>query len=339
MLEADEVIVTDTGSTDQTVQRLRERGATVHEAVVSPWRFDVARNLSLSHLADDTDIAVCTDLDEVFRPGWRKALEEAWQEDTSMAHYLYNWSLYPDGTPKEQFLYFKIHKPSVFRWKCPIHEYLEYVGTEQNRQIIIREIVLDHFPDPQKSRGSYLPLLEMAVEEEPLSDRMAYYLGREYMYAHRYEACIEILQKHLLLPGATWKEERCASMRWIAKSYLELGDYKNAYKWYYRAIAELPTMRDPYVEFALCCYRRQDFLTCWYMAEEALKIQSKSAFYINMGYAWDFTPHDLAAISSYQLGMFRRSSEHANAALLLDPQNERLSKNHRIVQEKLKAMA
>ena len=43
-----------------------ERGATVFLEEVKPWRFDVARNISLSHVPDDVDICVCTDLDEVF---------------------------------------------------------------------------------------------------------------------------------------------------------------------------------------------------------------------------------------------------------------------------------
>lgn len=64
--EADMVIVTDTGSTDHTVERLRERGAVVYSAVVSPWRFDVARNVALGHVPEDTDICVSNDLDEVF---------------------------------------------------------------------------------------------------------------------------------------------------------------------------------------------------------------------------------------------------------------------------------
>ena len=44
MAEADQVVVLDTGSTDATVQLLRARGAAVTEEVISPWRFDTARN-------------------------------------------------------------------------------------------------------------------------------------------------------------------------------------------------------------------------------------------------------------------------------------------------------
>ena len=47
MSEADQVVVLDTGSTDDTVERLKKRGAQVTVELISPWRFDVARNRSL----------------------------------------------------------------------------------------------------------------------------------------------------------------------------------------------------------------------------------------------------------------------------------------------------
>ena len=71
MSEADQVIVLDTGSTDGTVEQLRACGAEVHTAHIEPWRFDTARNRSLSLVPEDVDICVCTDLDERFQPGWR----------------------------------------------------------------------------------------------------------------------------------------------------------------------------------------------------------------------------------------------------------------------------
>ena len=83
MKEADNIYVLDTGSTDNTVKELKELGVNVVQEIITPWRFDVARNKSLELLPDDTDICVCTDLDEVLLPGWRKKLEESWQENTT----------------------------------------------------------------------------------------------------------------------------------------------------------------------------------------------------------------------------------------------------------------
>lgn len=73
MTEADAVVVLDTGSSDDTVEKLRRRGAIVERAEIFPWRFDTARNRSLALVPDDADICVCTDLDEAFHPGWRAA--------------------------------------------------------------------------------------------------------------------------------------------------------------------------------------------------------------------------------------------------------------------------
>ena len=78
MKEADEIYVLDTGSSDDTVNKLKENGINVCIRKIEPWRFDVARNMSLDLVCKDADICVCTDLDEVFESGWRSKLEECW---------------------------------------------------------------------------------------------------------------------------------------------------------------------------------------------------------------------------------------------------------------------
>lgn len=334
MSEADIVVVTDTGSTDDTVEKLKANGAVVYEEVIDPWRFDTARNLSLSHVPEDVDIAICTDMDEVFNPGWREKLEECWVPDATMGNYIFNWLMNSDGSPNSMMVGFKVHKRDSYTWHCPIHEYPRYIGKTPEKKIFIEGMVLNHFPDKTKTRGSYLPLLEMAVKEDPESDRMRYYLGREYMYSGRYEDCIRTLKEHLNMKTAFWKEERSASMRWIAKSYFNLGNKEESYNWYMLAIAELPTMRDAYVEFAQTAYHYEDWETVFYMTHRALLIKEKSMQYINSGYSWDFTPDDLAAIACYRLGLYQRSYEHAKIALEFDPDNERL-KNNLVLIEKM----
>jgi glycosyltransferase involved in cell wall biosynthesis len=332
MGEADLVVVTDTGSTDGTVERLRSRGAVVYVHEVKPWRFDVARNLSLDYVPEDIDICVCTDLDETFEKGWREKLETAWEKDVKTARYLYNWSLHEDGTPDVQLSYFKVHSRWDYRWKCPIHEYLAFTGNGPEKTVFVEGMVLNHYPDHTKSRGSYLPLLEMAVMEEPESDRMNYYLGREYMYASRWNDCINTLKNYLKLKTAAWPEERCAAMRWIAASYNKLGDNKESYRWYMSSIGEVPYMREPYVECARMAYETENWPLCLFMAEEALKIKEKSTVYENMGYAWDYTPYDYAAIAAYQLQMYGDSLTYALEAYSLCPGDERLKNNVFIIQ-------
>ena len=91
MSEADGVYVLDTGSTDDTVSKLQSRCAFVTCAEVYPWRFDAARSFLLALLPADTDICICTDLDEVLDPGWRDKLEAVWVPGTTDASYPMNF--------------------------------------------------------------------------------------------------------------------------------------------------------------------------------------------------------------------------------------------------------
>ena len=335
MGEADVIVVTDTGSDDGTVEKLRERGAVVYVDEVKPWRFDVARNISLDHVPEDADVCVCTDLDELFQPGWRSVIDRLWQSDTTTGKYLYNWALKADGTPYVQFHYSKIHTRQGFRWNYPIHEWLCWQRTEPQKTVFLDGVVLNHHPDSGKSRGSYLPLLELAVQENPECSRMNYYLGREYMYRGEWEKCIETLTRYLKLPASTWTEERGAAMRWIATSAYRLGRMQEAYSWYYRAIAAAPHMRDAYVEFAKMGYLQHDWPLTFCMVEEALKIRERSKTFVNAGLAWDYTPYDLGAIACYWLGMYERSAVHAKEALSFCPDDQRLKNNLKLIEEKL----
>ena len=96
--EADEIVALDTGSADDTVERLKELGVRVFQKKIEPWRFDTARNQALELVSEDTDVCVCPDLDEFFHPGWREALERAWKPGTTCAAYRYTWNFNADGS-------------------------------------------------------------------------------------------------------------------------------------------------------------------------------------------------------------------------------------------------
>ena len=144
MREADGIYVLDTGSTDQTVEKLADLGVTVHQEVIEPWRFDTARNRSLELVPADADVCVCTDLDEVFQPGWREALEKSWTDGTEQLRYLYIWNVKSDGTPGTSFRYEKAHARHGFRWAHPVHEVLERTDGKRIWKVSECEMVLEH---------------------------------------------------------------------------------------------------------------------------------------------------------------------------------------------------
>ena len=126
MSEADAVYVLDTGSSDDTVKILQAHGVNVRSEIITPWRFDAARNRSLELVPEDADICVCTDIDEVLHPGWRKAAEKAWSNGADMLRYRYTWNFNEDGSEGTVFYIDKIHARHGFKWVNPVHEVLEY---------------------------------------------------------------------------------------------------------------------------------------------------------------------------------------------------------------------
>ena len=328
MSEADRVVVLDTGSTDATVEKLRARGAEVTVEVISPWRFDAARNRSMELVPETADICVCTDLDEVLRPGWRSALEEAWVPGAGQATYRYTWSSNPDGSEGVVFWYEKIHARRGYRWVHPVHEVLAWTGEGRPGPTVVADgVQLDHHPDPTKSRGQYLPLLELSVEEDPQDDRNVHYLGREYLFRGRWDDCIRTLKGHLAMPRATWRDERAASMRYIAKAYQEKGEPTEARNWYLRAAAEAPHLREPWIDLAMLLYELEEWEGVLYFTGQALTITHRPRTYICEAAPWGSLPYDLRSIAFYRTGRLKEALEAARAALALEPENERLRGN------------
>lgn len=333
--EADLIMVADTGSTDKSVELLREKGATIHCIEVIPWRFDVARNKALSFLPEDIDICVSVDLDEIFDPGWREKLENVWTNTTTRARYSYTCLFYADGSRGPTFLFNKIHSRTGYRWIKPVHEELEFIGEGEEQIVIESTIQLNHYQDLAKSRFQYLPLLEMSVEESPNEDRNVHYLGREYMFHGQHEKGIQMLKRHLSLESAKWIEERAASMRFIARCYLSLNNLSEAKSWLYRAIAEAPNQREPYGEMARFAYQNKEYLLALCMIEEAFKIKVKPNYYLDEKFCWDETLYDIGGVAAFYVGLVERALELTKRAMELAPDDQRIRDNFILIQNKL----
>ena len=151
------------------------------------------------------------------------------------------------------------------------------------------------------------------------------------MYYGKWQECIDTLIKHLNLKTAVWKDERCASMRFIARSYKNLNRYDEARLWLNKAIEEAPYLRDPYMEMALLEYSLGNFKEVEIYTLKALQITIKEKTYINEIFSWDYTPYDLLSISYYYQNRKEEALYYINKALSLDKDNERLLTNKEII--------
>lgn len=322
--DADCILMADTGSRDGTVPAAMEGDWAVGGLLstyvihISPWRFDHARNAALALLPADIDLCITLDLDEILVPGWREIVESVWTPEATRLRYNYVWNWNADGTPNVQFQADRAHHRNGYQWKGAVHETICPSGAEHI--VTTTATLIHHHADDSKSRGSYLPLLELSVRENPMDDRASHYLGREYMFQGRTADGIAELQRHLTLPTAKWNEERAASMRFLGRMTGDEG-------WYLGAVSEAPMSRDAWYELAQFRLKRNDWLGALQAATRALSITERPGHYLVTAEAWGYGPYDIASVAAWHMGLKDVARGYWEKAVEMAPNDARIARN------------
>lgn len=317
-LEADLVTLVDTGSVDNTVRLAGKARLNIERITVDPWRFDDARNAALALQPHWADLCVSLDLDERLQPGWRAALEASWEAGVTRPLYRYVWDWTEEGEPGTVFLRDHVHPRRGYRWRHPVHEVVEPVaGVNEVRGEAVG-MQVHHYGDKAKDRTAYLPLLELAVLEDPTDDRNAHYLGREYLFAGRWDKAEDEFKRHLSLPKARWGAERAASMRYLATVITlrraELpGGMIEAEGWWLRAAGEAPERRESWLGLAHFYLGIGQIDLVSAVAHRGLLITERTLDYISDPHCWDGTLEAL-----YYLGGSQTESAIENTTSITD---------------------
>lgn len=320
-IDADLILIADTGSEDDTVGEARRMGAAVYSIRISPWRFDHARNAALALIPADIDICISLDLDEVLEPGWREEIERVWASETTRLRYMYDWGR---GVV---YKYEKIHARHGYHWHHPCHEYPRPDSRIKEVWAETDKLLVRHLPDDEKSRGQYLDLLELSVREDPACPRNAFYYARELFFAGKWADSISALGKYLQMPAANWPAERSYAMRLMLQCHEEMGDFQQAESWGMRACAEDPESREPLCLMAAFYYRRSRWPECYSFALRALAIKTRLLVYTADPEVWGALPYDLASIAAWFLGLKDQAADLCRSAIELNQADERLREN------------
>lgn len=320
--DADLIMIADTGSEDGLPEKAELYGAVVHHICITPWRFDLARNAALALVPRDFDVCISLDIDEVLQPGWREEIERVWiKGETTRLRYMFDWGC---GI---SFYYEKIHARHGYHWHHPCHEYPVPDGRIEEVWAQTDFLIAVHKPDPTKSRGQYMDLLELSVKEDPNCPRNAFYYARELSFHSRWEESIVACKNYLKLPRATWMNERCYAYRVMGRCYSEIGLSHEAEQAFHSAAGEAPNTREPWCELALLCYRQSRWEECFAYAMRALRVTNREAVYTCDPAVWGYQAHDLAAIAAWQLGLKDIAIQQGQIAVDLEPEDVRLRTN------------
>jgi tetratricopeptide (TPR) repeat protein len=333
MSEADYICVLDTGSTDNTVEKLRDKGVIVKIQQITPWRFDLARNESMKLIPEDAEIAISTDLDEVFEKGWADKLRNAWTDDTDGASYTYVWNHDDAGKPMLQIQYEKCHKNnSEWKWIMPVHELIS--NNKENKKIInlTNQLILHHYPDRNKPRSSYMGLLKMGVDENRENSLLNYYYGRELFYEQQYEAAIAQFDYTLTLEeNKIYTSQRGSTYNLRGKCYQNLGRFEEAEASFILATQYFKGTREPFISLIYLYYATNRWYSLIDIGKKCLEIQHNPAEWYEEMNAYREVPHDYLSIAYSNIGDFDRALEQVLIAAKYLPNDGRIIANRNYI--------
>lgn len=206
----DEIVVVDTGSSDNTVEIAREFTEKVFTDYIWNDDFAEARNHALSKCTGDWILSI--DGDEILEEGGsekvRKIIENAGVDELT-----FSVKMKAKGTGALHNLPRLFRNDGSVSWKGAAHETLS--PTQANRTDI--EITYGsstaHALDPDRM----LRILQKQVDSENGTPRDLYYYSREFYYRGRYAEAAKLFEEYLTI--ATWIPEKADACLYLARCY------------------------------------------------------------------------------------------------------------------------
>ncbi len=201
----DEIVVTDTGSTDKTVQIAKKYTDKVH---YFEWVDDFSAAYNYCIAKTTSDYVLKWDADFVLKPSSRKALLELKNAGFAGANHisviLQNIEV-DSGLPSSTAPRELIFKKSDFTYSSPVHMYLSAQKSVKQTPIIDRNIVVDHYKDLEvkefRLSQSY-KIIQRSLELDPNNVYLSYHMILGYMYSGEYVEALEAIVHFLI----TWPD-------------------------------------------------------------------------------------------------------------------------------------
>lgn len=278
---ADEIIVVDTGSNDETK---KIAAGYTDEIYDFEWidDFSAARNFAFSKAR--MDYILWLDADDRIREEEHAKfvkLKEELPPDVDAVMMKYDTGF--DEAGNVNFSYYRerlVKRNRNFRWREPVHEHLALGGNVLNADIHIM-----HAKTGAHEGGRNIRIYEaMLAAGKELSPRGTYYYARELKDNGRHADAAQQFRR-FLDEGKGWREDNIAACGELARCYAALGDKKAEF----RALTQSFLYDAPRAE--LCCQLgyhfkgKEEYRLAAFWFETALRLEEPKD-------GWGFVQHD-----------------------------------------------
>ena len=257
----DELVIVDTGSKDLSKEIAAQMGAKVFDF---GWidDFSAARNCSFEHCTGDW--IMWLDADDVISQSSLMRLSEIKNQhlsDAIDAVCIPYQCVFDANNRCELTLYRErlLRRRAALRWKYPVHECLTVLP---EHSLFFHDAFIEHRPN-QQSRAAKVPdrnlkIIENALSNGALAQRMLFYYGNELFEHGRFEESIAAYEHFLTLAGRPW--ERYWAIRSISKCCAELNQLEQALRWGLMAVEEQPERAEALNDVGMIHYKQNRFL-------------------------------------------------------------------------------
>ncbi len=245
-------VVVDTGSTDNTVQLLRNAGIQVYEHPQTREEFDfsLARNQALSYVKTDWAFSLDfnEDVDNFFIDGLSTVCDEA----TSFNHLRINCNKNNELQQSNE-VYLRFHRTKNYKWKNAVHEIPFFISTEEFPEEKTIDTSIKITKKIHKSLSKelfYLSICEREYEKNTQEWFYLWFIFNHYFQINNFEKALEYGQEFLNISKPYFNSFRVECFVKCSQILFQFGDIQKGSNYAFHALSEAMNIGNDYMGMA-----------------------------------------------------------------------------------------
>ena len=310
-----ELVIVDTGSTDNTVEIAEKYGAKICNF---EWvdDFAAARNFSFQQCTQT--FIMWLDADDVIKPKDYQLIQDYLKRDdwdALLCRYIYSHDI--NDNPELTLRRHRIirNDPSLL-WHDEVHEYLTF----NLPKVVTTDIEVHHYRTSkgfEKNIGRNLRILKK-MHENQTNERHTYYYARELADNNFIDESISIFTDYINRKQ-DWEGNIINAYQKLTQIYIGLNQPDKALQIAFEGIAYNPHYIELYNLIASIYYNKQDWHRVIRFCEMAITIPKPDALHSVLPKEYDFVPYDRLCFAYAQIGDYQKSFSANKKALESNP--------------------